>query len=65
MLFFDEYNNSLQERESFDDDLGLETSIGRLQIENWRQQEENGEDPKKEGSPLALPLPQQVQGESS
>ncbi|RVW94234.1 hypothetical protein CK203_034799 [Vitis vinifera] len=35
--------------------------MGRLQIENRRQQEENGEDPKKEGSPLALPLPQQVQ----
>ncbi|RVW58500.1 hypothetical protein CK203_110020 [Vitis vinifera] len=39
--------------------------MGRLQIEDRRQQEENGEDPKKEGSPLALPPPQQVQGESS
>ena len=39
--------------------------MGRLQIEDIRQQEENGEDPKKEESPLALPPPQQVQGESN
>ncbi|RVW63757.1 Retrovirus-related Pol polyprotein from transposon TNT 1-94 [Vitis vinifera] len=64
-VIFDESNNSLQERESFDDDLGLETSMGKLQIEDKRQQEESGEDPKKEESPLALPPPQQVQGESS
>ena len=38
MLFFYESNNSLQERENFDDDLGLETSMGRLQIEDRRQQ---------------------------
>ncbi|RVW62830.1 putative mitochondrial protein [Vitis vinifera] len=44
---------------------GLETSMGKLQIEDKRQQEESGEDPKKEDSPLALPPPQQVQGESS
>ncbi|RVW36054.1 Retrovirus-related Pol polyprotein from transposon RE2 [Vitis vinifera] len=44
---------------------GLETSMGKLQIEDKRQQEESGEDPKKEKSPLALPPPQQVQGESS
>ena len=62
---FDESNNSLQERESFDDDLGLETSMGRLQIEDRRQQQEIRKDPKKEESPLALPFPQQVQGESS
>ncbi|RVW63019.1 hypothetical protein CK203_062905 [Vitis vinifera] len=35
--------------------------MGRLQIEDRRQQEENGEDHKKEGSSLALPPPQQVQ----
>ncbi|RVW58424.1 hypothetical protein CK203_109027 [Vitis vinifera] len=64
-VIFDESNNSLQERESFDDDLGLETFMGKLQIEDKRQQEESGEDPKKEESPLALPPPQQVQGESS
>ncbi|RVW37769.1 hypothetical protein CK203_101703 [Vitis vinifera] len=64
-VIFDESNNSLQERVSFDDDLGLETSMGKLQIEDRRQQEEVAEDPKKEESPLALPPPQQVQGESS
>ena len=64
-VIFYESNNSLQERESIDDDLGLETYMGRLQIEDGRQQEENGEDPKEEGSPLTLPHPQQVQGESS
>ncbi|RVW37819.1 Retrovirus-related Pol polyprotein from transposon RE1 [Vitis vinifera] len=64
-VIFYESNNSLQERESFDDDLGLETSMGKLQIEDRRQQEEVVEDPKKEESPLALPPPQQVQGESS
>ncbi|RVW84451.1 Retrovirus-related Pol polyprotein from transposon RE1 [Vitis vinifera] len=64
-VIFDESNNSLQERESFDDDLGLETSMRKLQIEDKRQQEESGEDLKKEESPLALPPPQQVQGESS
>ena len=36
-----------------------------MEIEDRRQQEENGEDPKKEGSPLTLPPSQQVQGESS
>ena len=64
MLFFDEYNNSLQERESFDDDLGLEISMWRLQIEDRRKQEVIGEDPKKE-EPLALPPSQQVQSELS
>ena len=61
-VIFYESNNSLQEREIFYDDL--KTSMGRLQIEDRRQQEEIGEDPKKEGSPLALPPPQKVQGES-
>ena len=37
MTFFYESNNSLQERESFDDDLGLETSMGKLQIEESRR----------------------------
>ena len=64
-VIFYESNNSVQERESFDDDLGLETSMGKLKIEDRRQQEEIVEDPKKEESPLALPHPQQVQGESS
>ena len=61
LVNFYESNNSFQARESVDDDLGLETYIGRLQIEDKRQQEENGEDPKEEGSPLALPPPQQAQ----
>ena len=65
LLIFYESNNSLQERESFDDDLGLETSMGKLQIEDKRQQEEIIEDPKKEKSPLALRPPQQLQGKSS
>ena len=57
-VIFYESNNSLQKRKSFDDDLGLETPMGKLQIEDKRQQEESGEDPKKEESPLALPPPQ-------
>ena len=36
--------------------------MGRLQIENRRQQEEKEMDPKKQRSPLALPPLQQVQG---
>ena len=64
-VIFYESNNSLQERESFDDDLGLETFMGKLQIEDRGQQEEIGVDPKKEESPLALLPLQQVQGESS
>ena len=64
-IIFDESNNSLQERQSFDDDLGLETSMGKLKIEDRRQQEKVVEDPKKEESHLALPPSQQVQGESS
>ncbi|KAL6311011.1 hypothetical protein AAG906_018996 [Vitis piasezkii] len=39
--------------------------MGKLQIEDRRQQEEIVEDPKKEESPLALPPSQQVQVESS
>ena len=55
----------LPQQESVDNDLGLETSMGRLQIEDRRQQEEIEVDPKKEESPLALLPLQQVQGESS
>ena len=35
-VIFDESNNSLQERESFDDELGLETSMEdcKLKIED-------------------------------
>ncbi|RVX22856.1 Retrovirus-related Pol polyprotein from transposon RE1 [Vitis vinifera] len=45
--------------------IGLETSMRKLQIEDRRQQEEVVEDPKKKESPLALSPPQKVQGESS
>ena len=38
--------------------------MGRLQIEDRRQQEENEVDLKEERSPLTLPPHQQVQGES-
>ena len=65
MLFFMNLTNSLQERESVDDDLGLEINMRKLQIKDKRQQEENEVDPKEERSPLALPPPQQVQGESN
>ena len=37
-VIFDKSINSLQERENIDDDLGLETSMGRFQIEDRRQQ---------------------------
>ena len=36
-VIFYKSNNSLQERESVDDGLGLETYMGRLQIEDRRQ----------------------------
>ena len=65
MLFFMNLTILSKKRESLDNDLGLETSMEKLQIEDRRQQEEIGEDPKKEESPLTLPHPQQVQGESS
>ena len=39
--------------------------MGRLQIEDRWQQEENEMEPKEERSTLALPSPEQVQGESS
>ena len=49
-VIFYESNHSLQDTKSFDDDLGLETSMEKLQIEDRRQQEEIREDPKKEES---------------
>ncbi|RVW82151.1 Retrovirus-related Pol polyprotein from transposon RE1 [Vitis vinifera] len=61
---FYESNNSLQEIENVDDDLGLETYMRTLQIEDRIQQEENEVNPKEERPLLTLPHPQQVQGES-
>ena len=54
VIFF-MYLTILSKKESVDDDLGLETYIGRLQVEDRRKQEDNEVDPKKERSPLALP----------
>ena len=62
---FYESNNSLQEIENVDDDLGLETYMRTLQIEDRIQQEENEVNPKEERPLLTLPHPQQVQGESN
>ena len=53
MLFFMNLTNSLQERESVDDDLGLEINMRKLKIKDRRQQEENEVDPKEERSPCA------------
>ena len=55
----------LSKKESVDDDLGLETYMERLQIEDGIQQEENEVDPKEKRLPLALPSLQQVQSESN
>ena len=60
-----EFNNFFQERKSIDGDIGLDTYMRRLQIENRIPQKEKEVDPNEEISPLALPFSQQVQGESS
>ena len=53
-VVFDESNDSLERRESVDDDVGLDFSIGRLQIEDRVHQQEEKIDSKKEyESPLA------------
>ena len=66
-VIFDEFNDSLQRKESVDDNVGLEFSIGRLQIEDRvHQQGEEINSKKEEKSPLASPPPPQFeQGESS
>ena len=65
-VFYD-FNNSLHGRESVDDDVGYDFSMGRLQIEDVDLQQEKEIDSKKEEqSSLALPPPPQFeQGESS
>ena len=60
-----EFNNFFQERKSIDGDIGLDTYMRRLQIENRIPQKEKEVDPNEEISPLAIPFSQQVQGESS
>ena len=55
---FYESNNSLQGRKSFDDDVGLDFSMGRLKIKDGNpQQEKEMESNKGNQSPLELPLP--------
>ena len=61
-VVFNEFNDSLQIRKSDDDDVGLDFSLGRLQIEDKVHQQEEGIDSKKEEeSPLAPPLPPQLE----
>ena len=66
-VVFDESNDSLHRTESVDDDIGLDFSMGRLQIEDRvHQQEEEINSKKEEESPLASSPPLQLeQGESS
>ena len=65
-VVFDESNESLERRESVNDDIGLDFSMGRLQIDDKVHQQEEEIDSKKEESPFAhSPPPQLEQGESS
>ena len=66
-VVFDESNDSLERRDGVDDDVGLDFSIGRLQIEDEvHQQEEEVDSKNEEESPLAPPPPPQLmQGKSS
>ena len=66
-VVFEESNDSLERGESIDDDVGLDFSMGRLQIEDGAHQQEEEIDSKNEKeSPLAPPPPPQLkQGESS
>ena len=47
-IVFDESNNSLERGENIDDDVGLDFSMGRLQIEDEAHQQEEEIDSKKE-----------------
>ena len=61
-VVFDESNESLKRRESVNDDVGLDFSMGRLQIEDEvHQQKEEIDSNKKEQSPLAPPPPPQLE----
>ena len=65
-VVFDESNESLERRESVNDDVGLDFSMGRLQIDDKVHQQEEKIDSKKEESPFGHPPPPQLeQGESS
>ena len=54
-LVFYEFNGSLERKESVDDDVGLDFSMGRLQIEDGVHQQENEIDSKKEVESLLAP----------
>ena len=61
-LLFHESNDSLEIRENIDDDVGLDLSMRRLQIEDGDHQQEEEIKSKKEGeSPMALPPPPQLE----
>ena len=53
-VVFDESNESLERRESVNDDVGLDFSMGRLQIDDKVHQQEEEIDSKKEESPLPI-----------
>ena len=53
-VVFDESNESLERRESVNDDVGLDFSMGRLQIDDKVHQQEEEIDSKKEESPFHL-----------
>ena len=52
-VVFDESNESLKRRESVNDDVGLDFSMGRLQIDDKVHQQKEAIDSKKEESPFA------------
>ena len=65
-VVFDESNESLERRESVNDDVGLDFSMGRFQIDDKVHQQEEEIDSNKEESPFAHPPPPQLEeGESS
>ena len=51
---FDESNDSLQGRENVDDDVGLDFSMGRLQIEDKIHQQEEELNKKRKNNHLGL-----------
>ena len=66
VVVFDESNESLERRESVNDDVGLDFSMGRLQIDDKVHQQEEEIDSKTEESSFAHPPPSHLeQGESS
>ena len=56
-VVFDESNESLERRESVNDDVGLDFSMGRLQIDDNVHQQEEEIDSKNEKSHFAHPPP--------